>query len=102
MDIGVIAPTYLIVGVLYLLGGLLFGLATFSAGVLPRWAGMLWAVTALVTPAAALLPHAIQRLAAVPMGITLIWLGLALWTERRSIASGVTAGVTHFRDAPAK
>jgi hypothetical protein len=89
MDIGVAAPTYLVVGLLYLLGGLAFGIATFRAGVFSRWAGLLWVVTALVTPAAALLPHAIQRYAAVPMGITLIWLGVALWTERRAIAAGI-------------
>jgi len=46
--------------------------------VLPRWAAGLLAVTALVTPAAALVPHAIQRLVAIPMGIALIGLGLPL------------------------
>ena len=80
---------YLIVGLLYLLGGLSLGIATFRAGVFSRWAGLLWAATALVTPAAALLPHAVQRYAAVPMGITMIWLGVALWTERGTIAAGL-------------
>lgn len=102
MDIGVIAPTYLIVGLLYLLGGLSFGIATFRAGVFSRWAGLLWVATALVTPAAALLPHAIQRYAAVPMGITLIWLGVALWTERNSIAAGIGEVATQFRVSTAK
>jgi hypothetical protein len=37
----------------------------------------------MVTPAAVLLPHAVQRLAAVPMGVALGWLGYALWSERR-------------------
>jgi hypothetical protein len=89
MDIGIIAPTYLIVGLLYLLGGLSLGIATFRAGVFSRWAGLLWAATAPVTPAAALLPHAVQRYAAVPMGITMVWLGVALWTERGTIAAGL-------------
>jgi len=102
VDIGVVAPTYLIVGLLYLLGGLTFGIAIFRAGVLPRWAGVLWVATALVTPAAALLPHAIQRYAAVPMGITLIWLGVALWTERRSIAADIGEVTTQVRVATAK
>lgn len=101
LDIGVAAPAYLIVGLLYLLGGLVFGIATFRAAVLPRWASLLWIVTALLTPAAALLPHAIQRYAAVPMGLTLIWLGVALWTERRSLASSI-AGATSLRPATAK
>jgi hypothetical protein len=45
---------------------------------------MLLALAAIVTPGAALLPHAIQRYAAVPMGIALIWLGYSLWSERRA------------------
>ena len=102
MDIGVIEPTYLIVGLLYLLGGLSFGIATFRAGVFSRWAGLLWVATALVTPAAALLPHASQRYAAVPMGITMIWLGVALWTERNSIAAGIGEVATQFRVSTAK
>lgn len=38
------------------------------------------AVTALLTPLAALLPHTIQRFAAVPMGLALIGLEYVLWT----------------------
>ncbi len=75
------------VSVPYLLGGLLFGIATLRAGILPRWAAGLLAVTAAVTPVAALLPHAIQRLAAMPMGVAVACLGFALWSERRAPAS---------------
>ena len=87
MDIGALGPSYGVVGVCYLLGGLLFGIATVRAGVLPRWPAMLLALAAIITPAAALLPHAIQRYAAIPMGIALIWLGYALWSERRDTAT---------------
>jgi hypothetical protein len=75
------------VGVPYMLGGLVFGLATLRAGILPRWAGGLLAVTATLTPLAALLPHNIQRLAAIPMGLALAALGYALWAERRAQAA---------------
>jgi hypothetical protein len=102
VDIGIAAPTYLIVGLLYLLGGLAFGIATFRAGVFSRWAGLLWVATALLTPAAALLPHAMQRYAAVPMGITVIWLGVALWTERRSIAAGLSDAASQLRVSAAR
>jgi hypothetical protein len=44
----------------------------------------LLAVATLLTPAAALLPHAPQRLAAIPVGLALAWLGYALWSERRA------------------
>ena len=77
-------PAYTLVAILYLLGGLLFSIATVRAGVLPRGPAALLALTALLTPAAVLLPHEIQRLAAIPMGLPLAWLGYALWTERRN------------------
>nr|PZN29552.1 MAG: hypothetical protein DIU80_09245 [Chloroflexota bacterium] len=87
MGIGALPAVYAILSILYLLGGLLFGIATFRAGVLPRWPAGLLAVAAALTPLAALLPHAIQRYAAVPMGLALAWLGFALWSERRARAA---------------
>jgi hypothetical protein len=66
---------------------LCLGIASFRASVLPRWPAGLLAVTALLTPLAALLPHEIQRLAAVPMGISFAWLGQALWSERSVVTS---------------
>ena len=80
-NIGVIAPAYAVVGLLYLTGGIAFGIATLRAGIFPKRPAGLLALTALMTPGAALLPHAIQRLAAIPMGIALAWLGYALWYE---------------------
>ncbi len=92
MNIGALVPTYAVLGVCYLLGGLLFGIATVRAHVLPRWPAILLALAAVVTPAAALLPHALQRYAAVPMGIAMILLGYALWAERRNAASQSLTG----------
>jgi hypothetical protein len=67
-----------------MLGGLLFGIATIRAGILSRWAAGLLAVASILTPLAALLPHATQRLAGIPVGLALAWLGYALWSERRA------------------
>ena len=86
MNIGALPGVYGVLGICYMLGGLLFGIATFRAGVLPRWPAALLAVAALLTPAAALLPHEIQRFAAVPVAFALAWLGYALWSERREQA----------------
>jgi hypothetical protein len=87
VNIGALPTIYaLFCGGGYMLGGLLFGIATFRAGILPRWAAALLAITAALTPAAALLPHAIQRLAGIPMGLVIAWLGYALWSERREAA----------------
>lgn len=75
----VLAP---IAGALYLLGGLLFGIATYRARVLPRLAAALLAFGAVVTLAAAIIPHPLDRILAVPMGLAFIWLGYTLWSER--------------------
>jgi hypothetical protein len=92
VNLGALPAIFNSAGILYMLGGLLFGIATFRAGVLPRWAGGLLAVTAALTPLAALLPHQIQRLAAMPMGLALAWLGYALWSERRAQAAEPVRG----------
>ena len=93
MNIGPLPAIYSLgIGIPYMLGGLLFGIATLRAGILPRWPAGLLAVAAALTPAAALLPHAIQRLAAIPVGLALAWLGYALWSERRARASDPAPG----------
>jgi hypothetical protein len=93
VNLGALPAIYSLgVGVAYMLGGLLFGIATLRAGILPRWPAGLLAVAAALTPAAALLPHAIQRLAAIPVGLALAWLGYALWSERREQASDPIRG----------
>jgi hypothetical protein len=87
VNLGALPALYTLVGISYMLGGLVFGIATIRANVLPRWAAGLLAVASALTPAAALLPHQIQRLAAIPVAIALIWLGCALLSERRKPAS---------------
>lgn len=72
----------------YVLGGLLFGIATVRAGVLPRWPAVLLAAAAVSPPLVSwLLPHPLDRMLAVPMGVALIWLGYALWAERGEAAT---------------
>src|SRR3569623_315134 len=78
---GPMANAYNVVGLLYLVGGILMGVSTVQAGVLPRAPSVLLALAALVTPAAALLPHALQRFAAVPLGVAFVWLGIALFLQ---------------------
>ena len=83
-DIGILPTLWTLTGPVYILSGLLFGIATFRAGVLPRWAGALLALSTLLAPLAALLPNASQPKIAIPMGLALAWLGYAVWAERRA------------------
>jgi hypothetical protein len=92
MNLGAFEVIYHSVSVLYLLGLLLFGIAIFRAGILSRWAAVLLAVSGPLAIIMSLLPHQIARLAAMPMGFALIWLGYALWSERRAPASEPVPG----------
>jgi hypothetical protein len=83
-DLGVLRTIWTLTAPIYILGGLLFGIATFRAGILPRWAGALLAVGTVLAPIASLLPNASQPKVAVPVGVALAWLGYALWSERRT------------------
>jgi hypothetical protein len=83
----VLANLWMFTGLLYMLGGLLFGIATFRAGILPRWAAGLLAVGSVLSPLAALLPPEHEPKVALPVAFALAWLGYALWSERRAHAS---------------
>lgn len=82
MDVGPLGPVYAFIGICYMLGGLVFGIATIRAGVLPRLPAIVLAVAAVATPFAVLLPHEIQRFAAIPFGFAIAWLGCTLWSVR--------------------
>ncbi len=82
-DLGILAGVPLVGSILYVGGALLFGVAIIRARVLSRGAGILLIVAAVITPVAgALLPHALERMAALPMGAAIIWLGWSLWSNR--------------------
>lgn len=83
VNLGIFPLLASIVALLYALRGLLLGIATYRARIFPRLAGILLSFAAVVTFAAAVIPHLFDRILAVPMGLALIWLGYALWSERR-------------------
>jgi hypothetical protein len=94
MNLGALPALYALAGFGgYVLGGLLFGIATVRAGVLPRWPAVLLATAAVAPPLlASLVPHPLDRMLAVPMGVALIWLGYALWSERDAAVDERLAG----------
>jgi hypothetical protein len=102
VNLGALPAIYSVgVGITYMLGGLLFGIATLRAGILPRVPAGLLAIAATLTPLAALLPHAQQRFAAVPVALALAWLGYALWSERRASASEAAPATANAQLRPA-
>jgi len=88
VDLGVLPTIWNISGPMFILGPVLFGIATFRAGVLPRWAGALLALNILLVPLGALVPPEYQaKIIMIPIGIAVAWLGYALFSERRERAS---------------
>ena len=96
INLGALPTVYgLLIGlVMYVIGGLLFGIATFRARVLPRWAGGLLALgTLLPILLSSVVHHPFDRIFAVPVGLSLAWLGYALWSERRESVSEPLPGL---------
>lgn len=83
----------------YLLGGVLLGVAVFRARVLSRWAGILLALGAASTLALPLLPHAVGRFAAIPVGIAVAWLGASLLASRGGEPTALTSERTDSESA---
>ena len=87
IDLGILPMLWPLTGPLLIVGSLLFGIATLRAGILPRWAGGLLAVGAVLIPFAALLPPAYEPTVMIPVGLALAWLGYALFAERQAKAA---------------
>jgi len=86
----------------FLGGTVLFGIANFRAGVLSRWASAVFAVGLFGSaPVAALVGN--PRVAALPIGIGLAWLGYSLLRERRErvLMTSPPAGTPHPESAAA-
>jgi hypothetical protein len=92
-DIGHMQELLLVSGIGFSFGGLLFGIALFRAGVLPRWASVLLAYGTTSALALSVLPESFNRPFAVPTGVALIGLGVALWREQRRPSETVDAPV---------
>lgn len=100
-DLGAIPDVYLFASALYLVGGVVFGIATLRAGMLPRWAAGLLAGANVAPVILSIGAPNLLRVAVVPASAALVWLGLALWFERRGITSERVAGAASTPPGPA-
>lgn len=83
-NLGSLTNVYSLASILYVLGSMLFGIATFRARILPRGAAALFAVSGpLAGTMFTLLPYQLVQLTSIPIGFAMIWLGYALFSERR-------------------
>jgi hypothetical protein len=92
-DLGVIPILWQVASACFLAGTLLFGAANFRANVLSRWASAIFAAGLVVSlPLATVV--GMPRLAALPIGFGLAWLGYSLLTrEREPAAESMPTGV---------
>jgi hypothetical protein len=98
--IGHMHELFLVMGIGYPLGGLLFGIALFRAGLLARWACVLFAYGTTSVLALSVLPESFSRPFAVPTGVALIGLGVSLWRDQRRQTETVDAPVTTWVAEP--
>jgi hypothetical protein len=88
VDLGDLSAIWNLSGPMFLLGPALFGIATFRAGVLPRWAGALLALNLVLAPLGGQVSPELQpKIIMIPIGLALAWLGYALFAERRQTAA---------------
>ena len=85
--LGVLDTVRLPAGLIFIVGGLLFGIAIIRAGILPRWAAILFVIGIASVLLAPLLPEVVGRIIAIPAWVGFAWLGYALWSERKEKAS---------------
>ncbi len=84
VNLGVLPTLWNISGPMLILGPLLFAIATFRAGVLPRWAAGLLALGSVMIPVGAIVPHELQaKIIMVPLALGLGWMGYALLSKRQ-------------------
>ena len=101
INLGILPALWQLSGPMFIVGPLLFGIATFRAGILPRWAGGLLAASSLLVPVAAFVPAEYEaKVVMIPVGLALAWLGYALWSERREQASQPVPGSAKAQVVP--
>lgn len=83
VDLGLFPGLASIFGIFYIVGGILYGLAGYRGNVLSRNAFLFLIIAALATVATGIVPHPMDRVFAIPMGVSLIWIGSSLGSKRR-------------------
>ena len=94
VDLPALEAMWTVAFVLYFFGSSLLGIALYRARVLPRWTAGVLVAAALATLLVPALPHVIERYAAVPMGVALICLGYAHWSQRPEPAKVIVPGTS--------
>ena len=96
-DLGAVQALFIVSGVGYSIGGLMFGIALFRAGILARWASLLFSLGAVSALTLAVLPQSFSRPFAVPVGVALVGLGVSLWrnrTDTPTTSEAAAAGIS--------
>lgn len=81
-DLGYFPALVNAAGIFYIVGGVLLGISIIRSKVLPAYSGLLLAVASLLTILAGLLGHPMDRILAVPMGLSFIVFGIIALTKK--------------------
>ncbi len=97
VDLPALEVMWTVAFVLYFFGSSLLGIGLYRARLFPRWAPGMLVFAAVGTLTVPLLPHALERYAAVPMGLALIALGYLHWSEQREVETVIIPDPTTTR-----
>lgn len=85
-NLGIFPTLASISGLLYVFGGLIYGLASTRAKFYNSKVTLLYSVSAFATILASFVPHPFDRLFALPMGISLVLLGICMFQNLKQIS----------------
>jgi hypothetical protein len=71
-------------GLTFILGHAVFGVAIIRAGILPKWAAGLAIIGSVPVGLTPVVPLLVAKTGAVVFGLGYVWLGYALWSEKRA------------------
>jgi hypothetical protein len=76
-SLGVFPSLVTLSGLMYILGGIGYGIGIYKATLFPKSSGMFIALASSLTLGAAVVPHPYDRIFAIPMGLSLIFIGFS-------------------------
>ena len=79
---GPLSMIFLVVGLAFSVGFILLAVANWSVNALPRWAGVLSAVGAVLLAFAPPLPYIAGLVGSALFGIGIAWYGYAIWSQK--------------------
>ncbi|TSA46620.1 hypothetical protein D4R52_00125 [bacterium] len=81
-----LSPLFILGGLCFALGYILLGISIMRAKVLPKYAGLLLILSGPILGLSPLMPAVARTYGSLVFGLTNVWIGYAMWTEKDQAA----------------